>query len=69
MTSLAFLWKRDQPELLQEMIDSGISAILIKVACLGLMPEKHLGKTLSEMKPHLIKLQDEFGTEILITFN
>ena len=61
MTSLAFLWKRNQPELLDEMIESGIDAILIKVACLGLKPDKHLGKTLVEMKPHLVKLQDEFG--------
>ncbi len=61
MASLAYLWERNQPDLLQEMIDSGIHAILIKVACLGLKPDKHLGKTLTEMKPYLIKLQDEFG--------
>ena len=61
MTSLAYLWERNQPDLLQEMINSGIHAILIKVACLGLKPDKHLGKTLTEMKPYLIKLQDEFG--------
>ena len=61
MTSLAYLWERNQPDLLQEMINSEIHAILIKVACLGLKPDKHLGKTLTEMKPYLIKLQDEFG--------
>ena len=64
MHSLAYLWNRNQPELLAEMIDSNIHAILIKVACLGLKPEKHLGKTLSEMRPYLIKLQDEFGANV-----
>ena len=64
MTSLAYLWSRNQSELLNEMIDSGINAILIKVACFGLDPEKHLGKTLSEMKPHLKKLEGEFGANV-----
>ena len=44
MTSLAYLWERDQTELITGMIDSGIEAILIKVACFGLKPEKHLGR-------------------------
>ena len=35
LTSLAYLWRRDQSELLKEMIDSGVSAILIKVASMG----------------------------------
>lgn len=37
------------------MIDSGMEAVLIKVAGLGLKP-KHLGKTLKEMQPTLVKL-------------
>ena len=45
-----------QRALLQGMIDSGISAILVKVAALGLEPQKHLGKTLQEMQPTLHKL-------------
>lgn len=64
MKSLAYLWNRNQVELLNEMIDSNINAILIKVACLGLKPDKHLGKSLTEIKPHLIKLQDEFGANV-----
>jgi diphthine-ammonia ligase len=64
MTSLAYLWERNQAELLTEMIDSGIEAILIKVACMGLRPDKHLGLTLSEAKPLLVKLQDEFGANV-----
>jgi len=32
---LAYLWRREQQELLSEMIDSGMEAILIKTAALG----------------------------------
>ena len=46
LSSLAFLWARNQEELLDEMISSKIEAILIKVACLGLEPKKHLGNNL-----------------------
>ena len=35
LTSLAYLWRRDQAQLLDEMIVSGISAIIIKVASIG----------------------------------
>jgi diphthine-ammonia ligase len=49
------LWKRNQAELLSEMISSGIDAVLIKVAGIGLK-EIHLGKTLTEMEPTFLKL-------------
>lgn len=58
--SLAYLWRRDQGELLQEMIDSNIDAIIIKVAALGLDPSKHLGLKISEIQQHLV---------IMVTFN
>ncbi|KAM4662270.1 diphthine--ammonia ligase isoform 2-T3 [Discoglossus pictus] len=61
---LAFLWRRNQEELLDEMISCGVQAILIKVAAYGLDPEKHLGKTLGEMKPHLKQLSDQFGVHM-----
>jgi len=35
LTVLAYLWRRDQKELLQEMIHCGVHAIIIKVAALG----------------------------------
>jgi diphthine-ammonia ligase len=37
------------------MIQIGMEVILIKVAGIGLLPQ-HLGKTLAQMQPHLIKL-------------
>ena len=44
LTPLAYLWLRDQSELLNEMVMSGMESVLVKVACLGL-DKKHLGKT------------------------
>jgi diphthine-ammonia ligase len=55
MTPLSYLWQRDQRELLSEMIDAGMHAILIKVAGIGLT-SKHLGKSLADMQPTLLKL-------------
>lgn len=56
LVSLAYLWRRDQSELLSEMIDEGVDAILIKTAALGLYPLKHCGKTLAQLQPHLEKM-------------
>ena len=46
------------------MIESGIEAILIKVACMGLEPEKHLGKSIREMQPYLSQLESKFGANV-----
>ena len=32
---LAYLWHRDQKELMAEMIEKGVNAIVIKVAAIG----------------------------------
>uniref|UniRef100_A0A1A8ITU1 Diphthine--ammonia ligase n=3 Tax=Nothobranchius kuhntae TaxID=321403 RepID=A0A1A8ITU1_NOTKU len=61
---LAYLWRRDQELLLHEMISSNLHAILIKVAAFGLDPEKHLGKSLADMKPHLKQLSTKYGVHI-----
>ncbi|PCH41130.1 hypothetical protein WOLCODRAFT_143406 [Wolfiporia cocos MD-104 SS10] len=63
LTPLCYLWQRDQAELLAEMIEAGMEAILIKVAGIGLSV-KHLGKTLAEMQPTLTKLNDLYGSHI-----
>ncbi|XP_073979888.1 uncharacterized protein isoform X2 [Rhodnius prolixus] len=64
LVPLAYLWRRDQAELLQEMIDSQIDAIVIKVAALGLDPAKHLGLRISEIQPHLISMNEKYGLNI-----
>ncbi|XP_068107897.1 diphthine--ammonia ligase [Hyperolius riggenbachi] len=61
---LAYLWRRSQEDLLDEMINSGLQAILIKVAAFGLDPDKHLGKTLEEMRPYLRQLSSKYGVHV-----
>lgn len=55
LTPLCYLWQRNQAELVNEMIEGGLEAVLIKVAGIGLTT-KHLGKTLAFMQPTLMKL-------------
>ncbi|KAG7096807.1 hypothetical protein E1B28_004215 [Marasmius oreades] len=45
------------------MIDCGLEAVLIKVAGIGLNP-KHLGKTLREMQPTLLRLNTLYGSHV-----
>ena len=63
-TSLAYLWEREQTDLLTEMIERNVHAVLVKVASMGLMPAKHLGKSLAEMLPLLKKLEGDFGCSV-----
>lgn len=56
LVSLAYLWRRNQTELLQEMINNQVVAILIKTAGMGLFPQKICGKTLAQVQPLLEKL-------------
>ncbi|KAK4754754.1 hypothetical protein SAY87_008511 [Trapa incisa] len=64
LVSLAYLWRQDQSLLLQEMIDSGIKAIIVKVAAMGLDPGKHLGKELYLLFPYLHKLKELYGINV-----
>jgi len=64
LVSLAYLWRQDQESLLDQMISSGIEAIIIKVAALGLSPDKHLGKTIKEMRPYLKLMKDKYGLNV-----
>eukprot|EP01132_Coremiostelium_polycephalum_P001523 gene1523-1916_t len=60
----AYLWRRDQDELLQEMIQSRVNAIIIKVASMGLEPSKHLGKSIQQLYPTLKSLFIKYGVHI-----
>ena len=62
LTPLSYLWQRDQAELLSEMVEAGLVAILIKVAGVGLTTQ-HLGKTLGQMQPTLQKLVSAGGAQ------
>jgi diphthine-ammonia ligase len=60
LTSLAYLWQREQLSLLDEMINAGIHAVLIKTAAYGL-GKQHLGKSLSGMREELKDLSERYG--------
>ncbi|KAI8098970.1 uncharacterized protein BX664DRAFT_377147 [Halteromyces radiatus] len=64
LISLAYLWERNQKELLAEMVDAGVNAILIKVAAMGLKPNIHLGKTIGQMYPELCTLNEKYDLHI-----
>ncbi len=42
------------------MIDSGVHAIMIKTAAMGLEPRKHLGQTISDLYNHLCHIVSHF---------
>ena len=55
---------RDQLELLDEMVETGVVATVVKVAAMGLYPRKHLGKTLAQLRPTLVKLDQLYGVHV-----
>ncbi|XP_043553952.1 diphthine--ammonia ligase isoform X2 [Chiloscyllium plagiosum] len=61
---LAYLWRRNQEDLLREMILSNVQAMIIKVAAFGLDPEKHLGKTLDQVEPYLKQISQKYGVHV-----
>ncbi|KAJ3185334.1 ATP binding domain 4 [Gaertneriomyces sp. JEL0708] len=63
LTSLSYLWQRDQKKLMEDMIAANVNAILIKVAAIGL-EVKHLGKSLSQMYPHLLHIHELYDCHI-----
>ncbi|CAG8541586.1 9750_t:CDS:10 [Paraglomus occultum] len=63
LTSLAYLWRRDQKELLDEMIKLGLEAVFIKVAAIGL-ESSHLGKSIRDMRSSLFELHEKYGVHV-----
>lgn len=64
LVCMSFMWRRDQSELLHEMVECGIDAIIIKVAALGLEPKKHLGKSIHQMLPYLEKMKEKYRLNV-----
>jgi diphthine-ammonia ligase len=60
LTSLAFMWRRPQKQLLRTMIDRGVEAIVIKIAAMGLKPH-HLGQTVAALETTFCELEDQYG--------
>ncbi|KAL8291440.1 hypothetical protein RQP46_002418 [Phenoliferia psychrophenolica] len=63
LTPIAYLWERNQTELLNEMVGAGMESVLVKVAGAGLGVE-HLGKSLKEMEPTLLRLNSKFQLHV-----
>lgn len=63
LTSLAYLWQRNQMELMQEMCQNKLDARMIKVAAIGLN-ENHLGKSITEMLPVMMRLNQLYDVHI-----
>ncbi|XP_038641895.1 diphthine--ammonia ligase isoform X2 [Scyliorhinus canicula] len=61
---LAYLWRRNQEDLLREIILSNVQAMIIKVAAFGLDPKKHLGKTLDQIEPYLKQVSQKYGVHV-----
>ena len=64
LVCLSYMWRQHQDKLLTSMIEQGVHAVLIKVACLGLHPNKDLGKTIAQMQPKLRRLAEMYGVHI-----
>ncbi|KAF0700610.1 Aste57867_8877 [Aphanomyces stellatus] len=64
LTSLAYLWRRDQDALMQEMIDAELDSILVKVASMGLNPKKHLGRSIADLYPTFLDLHEKYEFHI-----
>ncbi|KAF9916045.1 hypothetical protein BX616_004751 [Lobosporangium transversale] len=63
LVTLAYLWQRDQEELLHEMVEAGVNAILIKIAAIGLK-RQHLGQSIKDMLPYLCRMNQEYDLHI-----
>mgnify|MGYP005983682541 FL=1 len=46
------------------MIKCEVDAIIIKVATLGLEPNKHLGRSLSSLQAHLLSMNEKYGLNV-----
>jgi diphthine-ammonia ligase len=63
LVSIAYLWEQTQEDLLNQMCQFDVEAILIKVCSIGLK-EEHLGKSLMEMRSELLHLNSLYGVHV-----
>lgn len=61
LTSLSFLWQSEQSALLDRMLGSGVEAVIMKVAGVGLGVGV-VGKQLGQIRPLLAKLEAQYGS-------
>ncbi|KAF9968899.1 hypothetical protein BGZ73_009079 [Actinomortierella ambigua] len=63
LVSLSYLWQRNQEELLWEMAQAGVNAVLVKVAAIGLK-KQHLGRSIGDMYPYFCRMNQEYDLHI-----
>jgi len=63
LVSLAPLWRTNQTHLLQEQIDAGVEAVLVKVSSMGLT-QQHVGRTVRELQGYFEELREKFGFNV-----
>jgi diphthine-ammonia ligase len=67
LTSFAYLWRRgSQHETLRAMIhEAGLEVVLVRVAAPpGLVPQRHLNKSLKQLEPTLYRLYDKYRLHV-----
>ena len=64
LVHFAPLWHKKQEQVLSELIDSGLDAIIVAVAADG-MGKEWLGKKISESEGELLKLSEKRGVSII----
>lgn len=57
------MWNRRQEQLLHEMVDWGLKALVIKTASLGL-DHRHLGKSIADLEPYFLQLHAAHGFHV-----
>jgi|GEM_PF-248512 len=63
LVSLAYLWQRDQREVLTSMIDEGVEAVMVKIASMGLKGEM-MGRPLASLVDTFDNLYEDFGFHV-----
>lgn len=60
---MAYLWNRDQGELLDEMIKSKMDIHVVKICSIGLKPDM-LGKSVMELRDYFHHLKNKFDFNV-----
>ena len=62
LVSLAYLWRQPQGLMLETICDSDVDAVLCKVAAMGLVPKRDLGRTLADARETLYTIEETYGS-------
>lgn len=66
LTSLSYLWRHNsQHKILRSMIQAGLEVVLVRTAAPpGLMPRRHLNRSLMQLESHLYSLYDRYRMHV-----